>query len=392
MSIQLERMRQSRRRILLDHREFAPILLRLDLVESEPNDPLNPLRSAAVSWREIRFAPEFVEGLTDRQLDSLQVHETLHPALLHLSRRGTRTAMAQGVAPDGTMQTVALSNIAQDFVVNGFLEESGFAPLPGWCRDKKYDGMSWEQVYDLLLTEMKPSPYPSLDAHDGTQGKPEDTNGQEMREIEREWQKAMADVLTLRKQYGKDSGSLEKMLGDSMDSVVPWPQIVAEQVRRAVGRDDWTWKRPSRRGQAIGLDLPSQFSETIECIAFIFDTSGSMWNEPLLDVAFGETLAALASLRIERAVLIQADVEVHREEDITSTTTLDRTIKGGGGTSFRLALEAASKHRPSKVIYFTDLEGEFPEWCEWPVLWITDRDHPVPFGEVLKIPTGKGVI
>lgn len=384
-----DRLDDIKRGILLSFPHFAPILLRAKVEVTKPGDPLNPMDSASVSYGTVRFCETWLDALSDKEVATVWAHEVMHAALLHLSRQGHRTQIVEGKTNTGQTVQIALSNIAQDYVVNGFLEQAGFQSLKSqWLRDTKYDGLSWEQVYDLLLGDLKKQAKTGFDCHldgegEGDQGgKP---SASELRQIEREWQRALSDCLALEKQRGNKAGALERMLQDSLETKVPWSTVIADRVRRIVGRDDYTWKRPSRQGAAMGLYLPSQYSEAVPCVVFCFDTSGSMWNDPLLEQAFAETRAALESLRIDKAVLIQADVEVHKVEDVTDQTALDRTLKGGGGTSFKLALERAREYNPTYVIYFTDLEGEFPAHYDARVIWITKRAKPVPFGEVIEI-------
>ena len=61
---------------------------------------------------------------------------------------------------------------------------------------------------------------------------------------------------------------------------------------------------------------------------------------------------------------------------------------GGGGTDFRPLFEwvAAEQLRPDLLVYFTDAEGEFPEYApDYPVLWLVKGKAPVPWGERVQL-------
>jgi predicted metal-dependent peptidase len=111
-----------------------------------------------------------------------------------------------------------------------------------------------------------------------------------------------------------------------------------------------------------------------------------MWDDPLLGQAFTEVKAICQRMKVKKLVLIEADAAVAREREVDETTALSTDIKGGGGTSFVPALEAAAKHEPNLTVYFTDLYGDFPEHCDFPVLWVTKTtDVEVPIGDILRV-------
>src|SRR5690349_5579066 len=68
--------------------------------------------AAATDGRHIFINEAFFEALTSNEQDGLLLHEVLHAALLHVSRRGGRD-------PERW-------NIAADIVVNGMLFENGY--------------------------------------------------------------------------------------------------------------------------------------------------------------------------------------------------------------------------------------------------------------------------
>ncbi len=100
-------------------------------------------------------------SLPKAQQDGLLLHELLHAALLHITRRGHREAN--------------LWNLAADIVVNGLIIEQGLFELPeGGIRKPEWEKMSVEEIYDLLL---KKSPNLKLPNPDLLSQPPEDCKG-----------------------------------------------------------------------------------------------------------------------------------------------------------------------------------------------------------------------
>jgi len=66
--------------------------------------------------------------------------------------------------------------------------------------------------------------------------------------------------------------------------------------------------------------------------------------------------------------------------------------KGVGGTDFRSAMEALRRVPLDVCVYFTDLEGSFPEEKPaFPLLWAATQDLAVPFGHKLLLPAKGGL-
>lgn len=72
-------------------------------------------------------------------LVSIFAHEVLHIALKHIIRRGNRD--------------IDIYNEACDYVVNSLLKNIGFTEIPGWLYESRFDGMSVEEVYEILIKE-----------------------------------------------------------------------------------------------------------------------------------------------------------------------------------------------------------------------------------------------
>lgn len=95
--------------------------------------------------RELRVNPDFLLALPDEQAFSYLLHQVMHLALQHGTRRLGRDH--------------ELWNIAADIIVNEMIVESTpwpTAPMTAW--DNRFKAQSVEQVYAILAAEQMPDP------------------------------------------------------------------------------------------------------------------------------------------------------------------------------------------------------------------------------------------
>ena len=84
------------------------------------------------------------------------------------------------------------------------------------------------------------------------------------------------------------------------------------------------------------------------------------------------------------------DAKIHNVFEITSDTDIPDFVVGRGGTSFIPVFEKMHEmeldHLP--LIFFTDLDGEFPKEAKNDTFWVTpnrSRKHRFPFGERIEM-------
>jgi predicted metal-dependent peptidase len=167
---------------------------------------------------------------------------------------------------------------------------------------------------------------------------------------------------------------------------LPWRALLARFF--AVNqRDDYSWRRPSRReGDAL---LPRLSSEGIEVVAAI-DTSGSISDDELRE--FVTELDALKGQVRARITLLACDNHVAEaapwEFEPWDTMQLPTDIEGGGGTDFRPVFDWVEHENrsPNMLVYFTDAEGDFPKLPpNYPVIWLVKGKGAVPWGERVQL-------
>ena len=124
------------------------------------------LSTAATDGKKIFFNEKFLKSLSSSQQNALMLHEVLHMALLHVTRR-------QGRDPH-------IWNIAADIVVNDLILRNTSFKLPdGAIVDNKFQDKSVEYIYEILLKTKKYEKYDLmindiLQSGSGNQEKKED--------------------------------------------------------------------------------------------------------------------------------------------------------------------------------------------------------------------------
>jgi len=150
---------------------------------------------------------------------------------------------------------------------------------------------------------------------------------------------------------------------------LPWPQLLAAAVRRAVtwaaGQQDYTYGRFSRRQHASpGTRLPGMRRPVPE-VALVLDTSGSVDDE-LLAQGLGEVEGAIrgSGVRRESVSVVACDAAVQSASRVQSARQV--VLGGGGGTDLRVGISQAASMRPRPQIIVVLTDGYTP-WPDAPV-------------------------
>lgn len=153
-------------------------------------------------------------------------------------------------------------------------------------------------------------------------------------EAQREIMEACASTKAMR---GTVPSEIESMLGELMDPVIKWTDIIfSDCLRRARDaglRNDWS--RPRKRWMAASpsLYLPNRFSHVKKWLALL-DTSGSMSPK---DMAFVTSQLKVLCAKGCGGLVVPCDAAPHWEHatEVSSLEDLRRTkVAGRGGTVF----------------------------------------------------------
>jgi predicted metal-dependent peptidase len=359
--------------------------------------------TAATDGRDVFYNAEFLGNLTLGELDGVLLHEVLHAALGHVTRRGSRDPQRW--------------NIAADIVVNGLIDEQGME-LPGSpMRDPNLCGYSVEEVYTLLPADQSqqsvehdlleaPAGPPSLtkasgDGGEDGDGSPNDGTSSSKRSpgrpsvddaksLERHWRAATSQAAAVARGGGKGQlpAGVERAFALRDYPKLDWRSVLW-RFMASTATDFATF---DRRYMYQGLYLETLEDQNLR-VAVCVDTSGSI-NEELISALMTEVQGVLRAYPGLSCTLFFADAELYGPYDITSDSELP-PAQGGGGTDFRpffehLKSDPPGGEPPSVGIYMTDGFGDFPaDEPRFPVLWAIVPggldEEGFPFGEAVRL-------
>jgi predicted metal-dependent peptidase len=336
----------------------------------------------------IYYNPLLTRRLSLKQLTFLLLHELIHIAFCHVTRRQTRDPQRWNEAADYFANLTALDIMAP--TINGSLDRL-CEPIEGALLDSAFRGDAVETIYEKLAdsSAVRPSSSP-IDTHSPTL---DDTEARDR----------VLDKLLKAHAHWEASGQRGTVPNDVLrridairQSVVPWQRIIRQWAAHCLGHDEYSFTPPHRRRLLRDQTcFPSLRGEQAGSLVILVDTSGSIAHDTLCH-ALSE-LPALHDLT-DTLLVLSHDADVHDVIPTQQIPTFIRSLRtgtgkmhGGGGTDHRPAFEWLAHHRlvPDLLIAFTDLATVFPPspppypvlWCVWP----SDTNRKVPFGRVITI-------
>ena len=363
------------------------------------------LPTAATDGRDVFYNAEFLANLTLPELDGVLLHEVLHAALGHVTRRGARNPQRW--------------NIAADIVVNGLIDAQGLVLPATAVRDTNLSSYSVEEVYALLpvdqsqtqvdqdLLEAPPGSAPAhgvggRDNGDGDNGDGEAETGEtsnqragtprsnDAKKLERHWRAAVNQAAAVAR--GGAQGTLPAGVERAFE-LRDYPKLDWRSVLwRFMATTATDFAAFDRRYMHQGLYLETLEDQNLRVVVCV-DTSGSI-NEELISALMTEVQGVLRAYPGLSCTLFFADAELYGPYDITSDNEMP-AAQGGGGTDFRplfevLAVDPPGGEPPTVCIYMTDGYGDFPAAePRYPVLWaITPGgldEENFPWGEAVRL-------
>jgi predicted metal-dependent peptidase len=379
---QEERLVKSRIQLLMSFPFFGQLALYLKLVED------NSLPTAATDGRRYLYNKDFVGNLSDTELNFLTAHETLHAALGHLWRWENKDRL--------------IFNHAADYVINAMIKEcdpsaNTFKMIEGGLYDKKFEGMSTEEVYDLLINDedyvkkakqmAEQGQGGTIDNHDVWE---QAKGGGDKDNQEEDWQGRV--VQAAQSAEGSQKGTMPSLIKRMIKNLTApqknWKQILAEFVQQEI--NDYGFSPPDKRFSYMDILLPdfSEPEDVVKNLVFAIDTSGSI-SEKHFQVFISEIVGCMQQFGGKvKGTLIYCDAEiasngVYDLEDVAKSMPV-----GGGGTDFRPVFNWIENNLDecSGLIYLTDGYGSYPEKeAIYPTLWVLTNPYDVPFGLTTEI-------
>ena len=410
----IRRLLLSRMRILNTHGFYGLLLMHMVYSIDENAE------TAYTDGTRIAFGPEFLESLTDSELDFVMMHEILHVVLQHCIRGEDRDHERMNIACDIVVNSNILLENNMDrrsITLSEWGESMHIAP-----DGKEGHEYTAEQVYDMLppTPPQKKKKIPSSGRKKGRakqeQGDPKDlTSGGHSWDDHSQWSQYEEDD-TLRdvwvKQFAEACEAIsirektigrrtlplfaQRLLEKLRDPQVDWRTILNEFVQEEV--NDYSFSPPDRRFQESPFFLPDfnelgKNGEPVD-ILFMIDTSGSM-SDKEITAAFSEVKGAIdqfdGKLKGWLGFFDAAIIEPKPFESVDDVLKIKPA--GGGGTDFQIIFEYVHQHMennlPACIIILTDGYAPFPQEHlarDIPVLWLIDNsDVEPPWGKVARI-------
>ena len=396
----MDRIITARIGLLLRHPFFGNMATRLRIIAAD-----EWLGTAAVDGRNLYYNTQFFNAMNNKEIEFVVAHEILHMVFDHMGRREDRDPM--------------IYNISADYIVNNTLVRDRIGTIPSIVQcyqDFKYEGWTSEEVYDDVYEEAKKNGEEylkqlgemldeHLDMEEGDEGSSdgdlgEDGNGnatsgskptyskEEEKQIKDEIKENMISAAQSAG-AGNVPGAVARIIKELTEPKMNWREIIRQSVQSTI-RSDYTFSRPSRKGQMSGAILPSMdFQDTID-VAVCIDMSGSIGEVQGKDF-LGEVKGIMDEFPDYNIKVWCFDTDVYNEEDFAANDgkdLLDYELMGGGGTDFMAnwTYMKEQEYVPKKLIMFTDgyawdSWGD-PDYCDTVFVIHSNRDKNLegPFG------------
>ena len=368
-----EKISQAKAKLLVDYPYFGTLATKLQL---KVNDDIESFRCSATT---LEYREEYLGEVTIDELEFIFANGAMHATLAHDKRRSKRSGW--------------LWQMATDMAINDMLVTNGMQLPYGAHYRKRFEGMYAEEIYEELKSDIlradEDLEYEADSFDDLEQPNEEQSKLQSQEQIAEEIlteqlfaEEAIA-LLESQLQRGEAPETIERFFDISHLSSVDWRW----ELRGAIdhyARDDYTLLPPSKKLLYSGIYLPSHISQTFKLVVVV-DSSASI-DEGLLNLFLSELSFLLSMIEKYSVDIIICDDRVHSHKTYEQGEALEASIKGGGGTDFRVAFQYVDKEIDDVklLLYFTDLEGIFPVASpEYEVKWVTQKREEVPFGSLI---------
>ncbi len=411
------RMLIARMKILLNHSFFGLLLMHMKFSVDDK------VQTACTDGESIIFGAKFLDELTDSELEFVMMHEIMHIALQHCTRKGKYLHTPFNIATD----IIVNSNILLENGMNkGCITIGKYGESMHLAPDNT-EGYNYsaEEIYHMLISSGASNlyngtvlyPYNSENNANNSsdtntkagkstalQGNWDDhshwddiENPDEHREI---WSKHIidaAEAISIQKS-GKNCGRLplfaDRILNELRNPQIDWRTILNEFVQEEIV--DYSFSPPDKRFAETPFFLPdfNYPEDTVKNILFMIDTSGSM-SDSMITAAYSEIKGALdqfdGKLSGWLGFFDSAIIEPKSFTDIDEFKTIKP--KGGGGTNFDIIFDYVNKHmnenQPASIIILTDGYAPFPKQeaaNNIPVLWLINNTYVTPpWGKIARI-------
>ena len=337
----------------------------------------NTISTACTNGVFMAWNPKFFESLDRDTKVTILAHEAWHIAFQHMARRGNRIPY--------------IWNVAADYTINGMLKAAGYY-MDGFpfLLDSKYNNLTTEQVYDLLMENAveitNPQDGDFIEPGQGPESMQGNmTPGQIKKKAFSNIHNA-ATMSRMSKTAGDLPGEFQMMIDAFLKPKLPWQEILFNFFDK-MSSTVYSYKTPNRRHSDIMLPGKSG-SEGLSLVHMYQDVSGSISDKEI--VRFNSEFKYIKeTFNPEMIVLITFDTVIQDIYHYGEEDDFEKIhITGRGGTCLNDVWAHAKEHRPDVMVVFTDLHVAIPpEPPGVPLIWICsgNKNKQVPYGTKIDI-------
>lgn len=373
-------IQQARSRLLIHQTFWAQLLLAVPLIKQ----PAHLCPTLQTDMKVIEYSDEFVESVPMDVVMFALAHEICHIIMVHGLRRGGRE--------------LELWNISCDYAVNYILEDCGFTLWDKCYFDRRFAGMSAEQIHDILKAEggADKARDPKKRSSGGNKGEPgggmpgdlleratSNMAPEERAAVEQGIRQLVVQAATLSR--GSMPAGLARLVDGILNPVVPWYALLRNHLTK-LSRTSFDWSRRNRRVK--DFFIPRKRGKAMGELIVIGDTSGSISGK-VLARAGAEIQSAAMTIKPERIRVIWADdTECAGQQVFEAGDTIVMKPVGGGGTDMRKAMKYVERYDPIVVVMITDADTPWPKVppsYQFIVLCTTKQRVP-NYAQVVRLP------
>lgn len=371
---------------------FASLLFNCNVIDVKGTKLEEQVTTMATDGVDLFYAEQFIDdleevnGSKDEYLQFILCHEIMHKIFMHCEATKGRD--------------LKRFNVAADYIINDFISKCGMKAPPDVLIDPDYDYDNWtsDAVYEDIVKKFDPDadnlPDHLIGQGGGTKQGQDSSSANntpsqaDLKQKKAEMDQQLAAARDAAKSAGNCPGAVDKLVEELLRPKVDWRAKLREFIQMT-GKNDITWRRPSRRGMAHGIYLPILESEECPHLCVIFDTSGSIYaNEKTVTAFLSELNGIIEDCPPNKLTVLHTDTRVAFEEELEPGEMVTNKFHGGGGTDFNAVMQhvAELEEAPAAVIFFTDLYcgSDYGRDPGIPVHWMVyENDTPTaPFGEI----------
>ena len=428
-----QKIQASRGRLMISHPFFSILLMYLKFVA------VTDMKKMSTNGRCIYFSPNFLDKLSERELDYILCHQIMHIIYNHIWRPSDREGDDYHFACDiqinnaltdcgfteeryahlgnvyrGTHSDRNYGLATPEYILSGlpyslycFDEQTRSKFLidsDSWWNEKNDNGNFGEIIIDLPeIDGMLREKNDELGGSFAEDGDSDEGGGSGMDEVtlKQEWKGRTASAANLAESSAKDSNGfsnvpdfIKRMIDKAKEPTVDWKKILNNFVQERTC--DYTFAPPDRRFSDTEFFLPD-FNEkdfVMKEILFMVDTSGSVEDEDLATV-YSEIRGAIEQFGGKlMGKLGFFDAEVTPPIPFENVNDLMSIIPiGGGGTDFSAIFNYlrnnCKEELPACIVIFTDGYAQYPPQQDAmgiPVLWmINNLNANPPWGKTTRV-------